>query len=441
MKKLNKKLQSSLMAASLVSAITFSGNANAIEVAADHAGQVLLAPFYIVQGVGQKQGPVYIKVTNTSRNHAVKARIAFRSQKNSTEVLDFILYLSPGDVWRGRIENVGGQGYIKSEDDSVRNLPYGDSFASISPANVMMFDHNLKPDDNNEMGHFEIIAAYSVTGTVQTPHGPVTIHQGMSKFELAKIFDTDMGGVVDPNSLLALNAASCPNGATGSCMMRTDDPSTVQLRGEVSFNVLGERFSYVMTALDASYDKNGNFNKVISNPFYDVYVKTSVDLGSRFNLNGSDNILEIEKALAATYYSANYEYEAQGGDGNSIVFVTFPTKYKHHSYDVCGSGSTQEWTPPFNPTGSMSYVVNQYDNQENEVIGAKIAVSGGPNTAVAITPEVEWFLPEWSFGSGWYSLELKAAGGCGQHYKGVPAIVHTMTLRAGQSEFLPNSGL
>jgi hypothetical protein len=436
---LNKKLLPFLM----VTGIAFSGNANAIQVAADHAGQVLLAPFYIVKGVGLKHGPVYIKVTNTSRTHAVKARIAFRSQMHSTEVLDFILYLSPRDVWRGRIENVNGEAYVKSEDDSVRNLPYGDSFASIAgtPANVMMFDHNLKPDDNNEMGHFEIIAAYSVTGTVQTPQGPVTIKQGISKYDLAKIFDTDMGGVVDPNSLLGLNAASCPNGATATCMIRTDDPSTVQLRGEVSFNVLNERFSYVMTALDASYDQNGNFNKVISNPFYDAPLRTSVDLGSRFNLNGSDNILEIEKALAATYYSANYEYAAKGGDGNSIVFVTFPTKYKHHAYDVCGSGSTQEWTPPFNPTGSMSYVINQYDNQENEKIGAPIAVSGGPDTSIAITPEVEWFLPEWAFKSGWYSLELKPAGGCGQHYKGVPAIVHTMTLRSGQSEFLPNSAL
>jgi hypothetical protein len=435
---LKKKLLPSLMAASLASGVAFSGNASALEVAADGTGQVLLAPVYIVDVKGSPQGPTYIRVINTSPDHAVKARIGFRSQVNSTEVLDFILYLSPRDVWRGMVVNVNGQAYVKSTDDSIRNLPNADSFASIegTPANVKMFDVALAADDNNEMGHFDIIAAYSVKGTVQTPKGSVTIKQGMSKFDLAKIFDTPLGSVAVANSLLALNNADCPAGATTTCMIRTDEPASVQLRGEVSMVLLGERYNYIMTALDA--DDKGN---VISNPFFDVEVTFGLNLGGDFPGAGLDNILDIETALAAKSYGATY----QNGDGASVVFVTFPTKYRHLRSDVCQIGKIEgEWTRPFNATGSMGYTISQFDNQEHGVgntVEPPTSVSGDiaatPSAGTAITPEVEWFSPAWKFESGWYSLNMNERTGC--PYSGAPAIVYTMTLRDSSSEFFQNS--
>lgn len=188
---LKKKLLPSVMAAALISGVTFGGNAAAVEVAADATGQVLLAPIFYVKNEGQVN---YIKVINTSFTQAVKARIAFRSRVNSTEVLDFILYLTPGDIWRGEIKNIDGQSYVTSTDDSVRNLPNADAFASMEgkAASVMMFDAALSANDDNEMGHFEVIGAYSATGVVNTPSGSVTVKQGMSKFDLAKIFDTPL---------------------------------------------------------------------------------------------------------------------------------------------------------------------------------------------------------------------------------------------------------
>jgi len=429
---LKKKLLPSLMAASLASGVAFSGGASAIEVAADKTGQVLLAPFYNVQEInGQAQGPVYIKVINTSKTHAVKARIAFRSKVNSTEVLDFILYLSPTDVWRGMVVNDKGQAYVKSTDDSVRNLPKRDSFASIAgtPANVMMFDDGMAAGDTNEMGHFEIIGAYSVSGNVQTPKGNVLVERDMSKYDLAKVFDINLGSTSKAGSLLNLNAGSCPNNATAPCMIRTDEPSTVQLRGEVSFDLLGERFSYVMTALDES-----NSGKVISNPTYDLDTSQVVDLGVGFGILGGDNILEIETALAASSYSAS-------NDSSSIVFVTFPTKYRHNR-DVCNSGVTGAgWKPPFNATGSVTYTIDQYNNQEKALTSTEISVSGGQTASdTAITDEVEWFIPKWAFKSGWYALQLQAVKGINScPYTGVPAIVNTMTFRGNQSELVENS--
>jgi hypothetical protein len=431
---LKQKLLPSVIAATLASGVAFTGNANALEVAADGTGQVLLGPIYFVPSEGAVN---QIKVINTSFTHAVKARIAFRSRINSTEVLDFLLYLSPGDIWRGEVRNIDGQAYVTSTDDSVRNLPLGDSFASIKEAKVQMFDINLSSNDDNEIGHFEVIGAYSATGIVQTAPGEsVTIKQGMSKFDLAKIFDKPL-----KETLLPLN--SCV-GATVGCVLRTDEPNTVQLRGEVSLDLGGDRFSYLMTALDA--DGTEAENKVISNPNFDLRVTMHLDLGKDFVSAGvrfdQDNILDIEEALAAKSYGASYE---NTDVAKSFVLVAFPTKYRHaNNSDPCktgvsGMGTRNVWTPPFNQNGDVNYSINQLDNQENGIVSSKISVSGGQSSTTTITPEVEWFLPEWQFQSGWYSLNLNAAFGC--PYVGVPAVVNTLTFEDTEGLLIQNSPL
>jgi len=420
---LRKKLLPSVMAAALVSGFAFSGSANAVEVAADGTGQVLLGPLYIVAARHAEtdevlvRGTTHIRIINSSSTHAVKARIAFRSKVNCTEVLDFILYLSPNDAWRGRVVNVDDQAYLVSDDDSVRNLPNDDSFASVEgkTANVKFFDVNLAGNDYNEMGIFEVIGAYSARGTVITPLGNVIVEQGMSKFELRKIFDTSIETLLDRNG--------CTSGATGGCVIRTDEPASVQLRGEVSIDI-GEKISYPMLALDQGGDTTDvNGGKVIANPYYDVAVKMSVDMGYLFGKNGDDTISDIEAALSGkSFISAN--------ENNSIVFITLPTKYRH--FDDKPGSALDTWTFPFNSTGSVDYGLRQFDNQEREAESTSIAVSGGKTSEQTITSCVEWFMPNWAFDSGWYSLELDMI-----RATGVPAWVGTLNGLGG--DFFLNS--
>lgn len=116
-----------------------------------------------------------------------------------------------------------------------------------------------------------------------------------------------------------------------------------------------------MTALDAS----SVTDRVISNPYYDVAVRLSVDLGISFGVEGAafngDNILQVENALASASYGAGYQNDDKG---TSFTLVTFPTKYRHFKADPCGSGVTANWTPPFTPQGTIGYNINQLDNQE-----------------------------------------------------------------------------
>lgn len=74
------------------------GVSNAVILNPDGIGQVLLFPYYTVNG----DNTTLVSVINTTNNvKAVKVR--FLESMNSKEVLDFNLYLSPYDVWTGAV--------------------------------------------------------------------------------------------------------------------------------------------------------------------------------------------------------------------------------------------------------------------------------------------------------------------------------------------------
>lgn len=263
---LKKKLLPSLMAAALASGVTFSGGAQAIQVAANGIGQVLLAPIYQATVPGEK---TLITLINTSQTHAVKVKAVFRSRKYSIEVLDFLIYLTPGDVWRGEVYNKGGQAWLRSSDDSIRNLPNSDSFASLKPVDIQLFDQRLpkdkdgKPIDDNEMGHIEFVGHYSVAPgisiNVDGNPSPITIYRTMSKFDLARLFEMKVEKIASSNNGPCALSGQYQGISQPTCPVRVDDPRNLRLRGEVELvTATGERMAYVMTALASSrmFDNN-----------------------------------------------------------------------------------------------------------------------------------------------------------------------------------------
>jgi len=92
MKSFNKKVLATAVMA------TMAGAAHAVFVDNNGLGQALIYPHYTVQN-GHN---TYVSVVNTTT--AVKVvKVRFREGKNSREVLDFNLYLSPNDVWTGAV--------------------------------------------------------------------------------------------------------------------------------------------------------------------------------------------------------------------------------------------------------------------------------------------------------------------------------------------------
>jgi len=99
---MNTFKRKALMSAVLGTLGAAAGSAEAVYVNPNGTGQVLYYPYYTVQSVGGNAYNTLLAVTNTTT--AVKViKVRFREGKNSREVLDFNLYLSPNDMWTAGI--------------------------------------------------------------------------------------------------------------------------------------------------------------------------------------------------------------------------------------------------------------------------------------------------------------------------------------------------
>ncbi len=316
---LKKKLLPAAMAVALASGFTFSGNANAINLAEDGIGQALLAPMYWA-GDAMQSGRDYnteFAITNTRTDTAVKVKVVFRSRLASTECLDFICYMSPSDVCRftaGRLSN--GSTGVSSTDDSMKAaLPDGasgtavDSLAAPSTvfASQRQFEAAWAPvqlgtGDSCDMGHVEIMGAYAVQNAAvgynsRGQKTAITILRGMSKYNLAQIFDTPrmskhlflnppvhrvialgpdgaQGSLDDLTLSLANNATNgstreqdVRNTVTGieplsslnvvnAPNIRSTDPSWIRLMGTAVISTTGDRMSYKIPALAGAIGDN-----------------------------------------------------------------------------------------------------------------------------------------------------------------------------------------
>jgi len=518
------------LSAALLSS-TIALETQAIQVAANGIGQVLLAPIYMARDSSER---TLITLINTNQNYAVKVKAVIRSERLSTEVADFIIYLTPGDVWRGYIYNKNGQAWLHSNDDSILTLQNekGDTWSNDVATDVMLFDELMlerDPGDNNEMGHMEFIGHYSIGQpvfsnntngafvNVPLPEEPVYVVRGMLKDDLRKIIDLDVADIITNNLDRCPNRGAYPALSASTCPVRIDFPSTLQLQGDVELLKNGEGAVYKMTALassrlfeeypsasnvdiisfsppfpipfSASYsmstfhlfrdvpyiatDKEGRIFKdenstvsrkvvtgthVIANPFLEVSVKHETPLGGGWGFQRGEipsifnappllpnisynNTIEIESALATSFFSGSYEsgilFE---GDGVQIretgIQVTFPTKYRHRGQRVCENlpppAHGSEFAPPFARTlgGEAEYKLASFDNSDNRV--ERPGVMSGGSLKVNTLMGVNLLLnressndPElFEYESGFYKMELIPSEiGC--PYPGLPAIAHT----------------
>lgn len=110
-----KKILLSGVAAAALSTAAFAAPSATTNVALDQTGDYLVFPTYAASGDWKTN----IKVVNTNTTTAVVAKVVIREAKNSAEVIDFPIYLSPGDVWEGEVVANGTGAKITSSDDSV----------------------------------------------------------------------------------------------------------------------------------------------------------------------------------------------------------------------------------------------------------------------------------------------------------------------------------
>ena len=119
-------------------AVITAANTSAVDlrVNAGGIGHSLLVPYYTAQ-LGNS---TLINIVNTDTTNGKAVKLRFRGASNSDDVLDFQLFLSPGDVWGANINRgANGLATINTTDNSctLPTLVNGSSFVTARlPANV-----------------------------------------------------------------------------------------------------------------------------------------------------------------------------------------------------------------------------------------------------------------------------------------------------------------
>ena len=167
--------QKAVYAAVAGSTALLAASAGAVNVNPDGLGEVLIYPYYTVRNANN----TLISVVNTTTSAKV-VKVRFVEGKNSQEVLDFNLWLSPFDVWTGAVVTAGDGAGLVSNDASCTN-PAVNTGSVIPFRNVAyQFDRpELTGLDRTREGYVEMIEMATVIPNTDTYNA--VVHKATGK--------------------------------------------------------------------------------------------------------------------------------------------------------------------------------------------------------------------------------------------------------------------
>lgn len=395
-----------------------AGVAHAVNLNADGIGQVLLYPYYTVNGGNS----TLISVVNTSdMGKAVKVR--FLESLNSKEVLDFNLYMSPFDVWTANIhENAAGKPGIRTGDSSciapVRVMTEFTEFRDFEFANwrpdqlgrAAGADAAARNESRKRQGHIEVIEMGDLVGDAHTnsKHGmhggtwrPLNCNWFANQWSstAAGTWLTESGGVVDqPNYGKGLHSVCAPGaGYINDANQRVCHPAGGQggIFGSAYIvnGAEGTSYSYNAEALNGFYtigaetapnplDKNLHYApgtvlpslEQAANAYeggqYFAFARVFDAAGNPFDMAfvQSSAPQAVSAVLTARYVANEY---AINGVTNAVSdwVVTFPTKQLHTYRAVWGAtgGLVDPFTQAQGAGGLNNIGTNQFMGSLPEV--------------------------------------------------------------------------
>lgn len=124
-----------------------------LSINAGAVGHILVQPYYTVQGTRN----TLMNIINTDTKNGKAVKVRFRGARNSDDVFDFYVFLSPGDVWRARV--------WKNAKDEVR-LDIPDTSCTLPARSVLI-------DENDPLGAFSTERVYDKKSKSETFEGYV----------------------------------------------------------------------------------------------------------------------------------------------------------------------------------------------------------------------------------------------------------------------------
>lgn len=277
------KLKKKALVAAL-GAMMVSGAASAVQVNPKGLGDMLIAPAYMIGGGWQTQ----VRVVNTSMTDSVVAKVIVHHNVSSAELLDFMIFLSPGDEWLGTM--------------SCTKL---DANAVCTAAQFASSDDSMQiPGTVNAPFATAATPAVYPIKTIDT-YGYVTITES-SRYAVPPFSP----GVLKTNIL-----AQHMNGT--AAIATTDTPNV--LTGTVTILNGNQQASIAMLAL-ADYN---NGSRLVPGGLTEI---------GRNNGTGASTS-DVEDALWSNNYVIPYQVDANSG---TIATFTYPTKMSYRGAAAVG---------------------------------------------------------------------------------------------------------
>jgi len=267
-------------------ALALDGEQHVIQ-APNSEGDLMFFPV----GVALQGWDTKITVTNTSHNRSAVAKVIVRSAGFSKELLDFLIYLSPTDVWTGTLRQGRSGPVMYSDDDSCLSGP--GVWANVVPMNQPLID--ACDNDTNEIVYVTVIEAWSSN------------------------HDEDEDGVDIPMCDLCDPPVSkdCIYDAYRNHFGVTNDTPYNILTGHYELSILGALTVGDRAEVMRDYDNDGRL---------DVTEETFIGINAR------NNRCEIEAALSKNHLAMPYYNDAAK---LALHWVTFVTKLTQVEDCVC----------------------------------------------------------------------------------------------------------
>lgn len=355
-----------------------------VKIAPNGKGDLLIFPFYAAIDGGWD---TKLWVINTSQDRSCVAKVVIRSFKNSDELLDFLIYLSPTDVWVGTLTYDSVLGVvIHSEDGSMIAAfdTLGDPIwaSAENPVHQRLQDPNC-PGDLEEIGYVEVIEAWSAV--------------------LEEAVPVPKGKIYDAYHVTTFPAVVC--------------------------NILAGH-------METGMPMSGLTSAIRATAFRDYWQETKLTtlVETFLGTGANNNLAEIEAALSKDNIAMPYDNDVDA----TLHFFTFPTKLTVYDSD-CDYKSSPS---PFFSTnagskGCVEYTLWAYGLEE-EKAGGGTPFSPPPEDVGKWCNEVNFIastgLP---FLEGWlnYSSPFKPISTTNKAtevlgYSGYPVIATSMNLGA-----------
>ncbi len=330
---LKKIIVTSAAAALVTTSLLASGSGTAMVVPNDKTGDYLLAPEYTATTSGWSTN---LRVVNTNTTASVIAKVVIREQKNSIEMRDFAIYLTPGDVFECDIAYDPTDSVIKitSTDDSMIFTDPTDGVVKTGAekAGGWVINFPTKANTEPERGYIEIwgaaksafIGALADTTVVDLGKAPVNKHHLYAAYTAkndAGVYANFAAIGTSPDEAEAVTrwVPVGANDLTGQVVLGRSDA----LVGNIAM-------TYVTTALENATGNN------VADPANVTTGKDTllIDMTSKYAAlpKGDQFIAEYEAAINKNgSYVVNYADASGTAAANTELVTTFPTKkYRHN---------------------------------------------------------------------------------------------------------------